>query len=432
MGNARKTVVTALMKQEQNGYANLVLQSVLAHHEEEASEKAFITAVFYGTVERMITIDYLLAQCLSRPLAKLDAAVRAILRAGVYQARWMNRVPVHAAINESVELTRKMKKTSAAGLVNAVLRRATAIDLKTLVFENKTQQLSVQYSVSLPIVQLLQKTLPLECEPFLAHSFTQNPLCIRVNTLQTTAAKLKETLPVLKQGSVQGSLYLEQKGDVTKSKAFKEGLFHVQGEASQFACAALNVKENETVLDLCAAPGGKSVTLAQQMKNNGVLICKDKAENRVPLIETALQRAGITCATVGVADASVYDETLPQADAVLCDVPCSGIGILAKKPDIRYKMLTQIDQLISLQQEIIATASRYIKKGGRLVYSTCTINPQENEFVVETFLKNHPQFSLQELPTPPQGAVIKNKMVTFYPHKTNLDGFFVALLRREG
>lgn len=431
MNDARRAVVTALMKQEHDGYANLVLHAVLRDFDGAERDRAFVSAAFYGAVERQITLDFLLQKFIAKPLARLDAEVRAVLRAGLYQARYMDGVPVSAAVNESVSLVRRMGKSSAAGMVNAVLRKAAAVDLQAEKFASETQRLCVEYSVSPQIARLLQSALPQECEAILQASFRRNALCVRVNTLKTTADELAAAFE--KQGvrtwrgDVPNALYLDYKGDITRNELFIQGLLHVQGEGSQLACAALAPKPGETVLDVCAAPGGKSVTLAQYLCNKGVLTSCDAAQNRLSLIETAFVRMDVRCARVLHNDAAVYNETLNNANAVLCDVPCSGLGVLAQKPDIRHKNLDGLDALVRLQRKILQTASRYVAPGGRLVYSTCTLNPAENEAAAADFLAHHPDFIVKTPDCLPKGARVQQGFVTLHPFETQTDGFFVAL-----
>lgn len=440
MDNARRAAVNALMKQEKDGYSNLVLSAALADFTGSQRDRMFLTAIFYGTVERQITLDFILQKFLPKPLRKLDAPVRAILRSGLYQALYLNSVPVPAAISECVTLTKQMGKTSAAGMVNAVLRRACAGDVTQEIFVDETQRLSVLYSVSSQIASLLREKLPEQCENILRAGFVLPGLCVRVNSLVTTVEEVEQAFAkqeiATQRGDVPGSLYVRFKGDITQTKLFKRGYFHVQSEASQCACAALCPKPGETVYDLCAAPGGKSATLAQYMQNKGVLVSSDAAPNRLSLIEDVLARTGVTCAQVLAGDASVpraeiAGQPAPEsADAVLCDVPCSGLGVLAKKPDIRQKDLAGLDELVRLQQRILDASAGYVKRGGRLVYSTCTVNPDENEAVVSAFLQRHSDFS-PALPAHfPQGASVEKskKFVTLYPFCTQTDGFFVALL----
>lgn len=435
MDDPRRAAAAALMKQEKNGYANLILRHAQERFLGSARDRAFFSAIFYGTVERLVTIDYLLQKFLTKPLSGLDAAVRAVLRSGLYQARWMDGVPVRAAVSESVALTRRMGKSSAAGLVNAVLRRAAACALDAERWPDETARLSVTYSVSPQIAALLREKCPDQCEAVLRASFAPPPLCVRVNTLKTDAAALARELArqgaAVESGRVPDSLYVGWKGDLTALPLFAQGLFQVQGEASQLACAALDARPGEKVLDLCAAPGGKSAVLAQYMRNTGTLFSCDAARSRLPLIESTFARLGVCCGQVAHGDAAAYRPELAGADAVLCDVPCSGLGVLAKKPDIRLKTLEGLPALIAVQRAILETASRYVRPGGRLVYSTCTLNPDENGGVVRAFLREHPEFERRSGALSFPGMREEDGLYTLYPHLTGTDGFFIAPLVRR-
>lgn len=434
MKDARRVAAEALMRQEKNGYANLVLKSVLAHWKASAQEKALASAIFYGTVERMATIDWILQQFLTKPLEKADAVVRAVLRSGLYQGRWMDSVPVHTAVDESVKLCKRMGKGSAAGLVNAVLRKAVSYDLAAAVFPSEAERLSVMYSVSEPMAQFLLEKLPEDAQAFLQASFEKPAFCVRVNTLKTSVEELQRFFEqqgiAVQEGEVKGALLLDWHGSLTECEAFRQGWFHVQGQSSQLACAALDAGEHQKVVDLCAAPGGKSALLAQKMNNTGTLFCRDVSQSRVRLIEETLQRLGVTNAQVQAGDASVWDETLANADRVLCDVPCSGLGTLAKKPDVRYKSLDGLETLTQLQARILETGAGYVKPGGILVYSTCTVNPDENECVVRDFLNRHPEFEVRHFDVPewarqtPEGVLV-------CPPCAQADGFFIAKLQKR-
>ena len=256
------------------------------------------------------------------------------------------------------------------------------------------------YSVSPEIAALFLEKLPDRCEEILRASFSHPDLCIRVNSLKTSPEILRKYFQEkgvsVREGRVPGCFYVDFHGDLAADEAFQRGMFHVLGEASQIACAALSPRPGEKVLDLGAAPGGKSLTLAQYMENRGQLCARDAAENRLSLIEEAFRRCGVTCGQVRCADAAVFDEKLCDADAVLCDVPCSGLGILSKKPDIRCKDLKGLPELLRIQREILCTAAKYVKPGGRLVYSTCTLNPDENEETVQAFLRENSEFYLRK------------------------------------
>ena len=434
MKDARRVAAEALMRQEKNGYANLVLKSVLAHWKASAQEKALAAAIFYGTVERMATIDWILQQFLTKPLEKADAVVRAVLRSGLYQGRWMDSVPVHTAVDESVKLCKRMGKGSAAGLVNAVLRKAVSYDLAAAVFPSEAERLRVMYSVSEPMAQFLLEKLPEDAQAFLQSSFEKPAFCVRVNTLKASVEELQRFFEqqgiAAQEGEVKGALLLDWHGSLTECEAFRQGWFHVQGQSSQLACAALDADEHQKVVDLCAAPGGKSALLAQKMNNTGTLFCRDVSQSRVRLIEETLQRLGITNAQVQAGDASVWDETLANADRVLCDVPCSGLGTLAKKPDVRYKSLDGLETLTQLQARILETGAGYVKPGGILVYSTCTVNPDENEYIMRDFLNRHPEFEVRHFDAPewarqaPEGVLV-------CPPCAQADGFFIAKLQKR-
>ena len=434
MNQARRTAVLALVRQEENGFSNLVLNAFLQNTQLENRDKAFVSALFYGVTERLITLDWCLQQCLSRPLNKLDAQVRAILRSGLYQAKYM-QVPAAVAVNESVALCRKMKKTSASGLVNAVLRKAIACDVEKAQFKTQAEKLSVRYSVGPAVVQILMEQYPQECEHILQS--LENPpkeTWLRCNTLKTTVEELcaqleRQGVPA-KAGSIPGSVVARFTGSPAAGEAFASGLYHVQGAASQLAALNLQAKPGNRVLDLCAAPGGKSLTLAECMENKGSLVSCDAVQSRLSLIQQAFDRCGITIGAVMHNDASVHNPALGQADAVLCDVPCSGLGIMAKKPDIRYKTMEDVEQLHQLQREILTCAAGYLKTGGRLVYSTCTIDKRENEQVVEQFLHTHPEFSLKEPAYQLDGARLERGMMTLLPGETGPDGFFIAIMER--
>lgn len=433
MDKARYTAAQALTHQEKNGYANLVLAAALEKQDLSPRDKAFVSAVFYGVCERLLTLDFCLQRYVSKPLEKLDAPVRAVLRSGLYQAMYM-QIPTAVAVNESVALCKALKKTSAGSFVNAVLRKAVRVDVTAHDFASQTERLSVLYSVGQPIVALLLQQYPTECEAILAASFAKPATEIRPNALKTTQEQLQQTLQQqgvqTQTGFVPGALLAQFQGSPAATKAFREGLYHVQGQASQFAALCLGAQPGQKVVDVCAAPGGKTLTLGYQMQGKGTLIACDAAQNRLSLIETAAARCGLANLTVLHNDASQYNEQLAGADCVLCDVPCSGLGILAKKPDIRYKPMQDVQSLHRLQAEILATSARYVNRGGRLVYSTCTIDPRENQAIVQNFLENHSDFRLIPAFMRPDGVKNDAEMLTFLPGMAGFDGFFVATMER--
>lgn len=443
---ARRAAVRAVVRLHRGGWANLTAKSALAGASLSERDRAFAGALFFGVAERLYTLDYLLAPLLSRPLEKLDVEVRAILEAGLYQLRYM-RVPPAAAVDESVKLARAFGKASAAGFVNAVLRRAagTAVlrdaaghpagpDFSRMAFADEEERMRVTYSVGPQVLAAVQQALPEEAEAFLAASFSTGRLCLRPNTLKTSAEQLAEALvqrgAAVWPGGVPGALYASIPGGVLAEGGHDAGLYHVQGEASQYACLCMGAKSGEKVLDICAAPGGKTATLAQYMGGGAGLTACDESEARLARLKENLARLGIQGVQVLKNDAGAYNATLEGQDAVLCDVPCSSLGVMAEKPDIRYGSGEGFAALPALQLKLLRTASRYVKQGGRLVYATCTIRPQENADVVNAFLADAPGFASVPPPAPPKGARVQGGMVSLLPQHTGLDGFFVACLAR--
>ncbi len=432
---ARYLAVRALMHQERDGYSNLVLDAELKKCDPPLSRRdaAFAASIFYTTLERQRLIDCCLDQFTRKPVAQLDAPVRAILRAGLAQAKFLD-VPLPAAVNESVKLAKAFGKTSAAGMVNAVLRRAAAFDEKTLSFPQPVERLAVQYSLSDAVAEFLYRDYGEEAFAIAEAFYHRGDTFIRVNTLKTGDAALTDTLRAegceVRPGPWPHCLAVRFPASPAATKAFAQGLFHVQGLASQFAALCTAAQSGQRVLDLCAAPGGKSLTMAEAMHNEGTLVSADAVKSRLPLIEQAFARCGVTCGSVRQGDASQFDESLGTFDRVLCDVPCSGLGVIGKKPDIRFKTLENLSSLVALQQKILQNAVRYLAQNGRLVYSTCTINVNENEDQIRTFCREHPEFHVVAPQTVPEGAAVGEWGTLFLPHRTASDGFFTAILER--
>ena len=435
--NPRAAAVAALVRQEQNGFSNLVLDAELKRQKLEGRDKAFASAIFYTVLEHRGTLDYILEQFLPKGLAKLDAPVREILRAALAQARYM-QVPVSAAVNEAVKLTRTFKKASASGLVNAVLRKACGYDLDAAVFKDEIQRLMVLGSAGRDVAEFLHKNYPDEALGILTYQADGGLTSLRANPLKASAAKLcalltEQGTAEARQGIVPGSVLARFEGSPAENELFRQGYFHVEGQASQLAALCVEAKPGETVIDLCAAPGGKTILLAEQMQNTGTLYSCDAAENRVRLIRTAVDRMGFTGVHTLCNDATKPNSALPMADRILTDVPCSGLGILAKKPDLRYKKLEAARQaeLLATQAAILDTAAALLKAGGRLVYSTCTIDPAENQQQIAAFLQRHPEFAVCAPDVPlPAGMTAGEYGCLSVPTRTGMDGFFLCVLQK--
>ena len=429
--NPRAAAVAALVRQEQDGFSNLVLDAELKRQQLEGRDKAFASAIFYTVLEHRGTLDYILCQFLPKGLAKLDAPVREILRAALAQARYM-QVPVSAAVNEA------FKKSSASGLVNAVLRKACSYDLSTASFKNEVERLMVLGSAGRDVAEFLHKNYPDEALGILTYKADGGMTSLRANPLKGSADELCAKLLAsgakeAKRGIVPGSVLARFEGSPAENELFRQGYFHVEGQASQLAALCVDAQPGETVIDLCAAPGGKTILLAEQMQGTGELYSCDAAENRVGLIRTAVDRMGFTGVHTLCNDATKPNPALPMADRILTDVPCSGLGILAKKPDLRYKKLEADRQaeLLATQAAILDTAAALLKAGGRLVYSTCTIDPAENQQQIAAFLQRHPEFAVcaPEVPLP-AGMTAGEHGCLSVPTRTGMDGFFLCVLQK--
>lgn len=434
----RAAAVSALIRQEQDGFSNLILDAELRRQKLDGRDKAFASAIFYTVLEHRGTLDYILEQFLPKGLARLDPPVREILRSALAQARYM-QVPVSAAVNEAVKLTRSFKKSSASGLVNAVLRRACAYDLSGASFADACEQLMVLGSAGRDVAQVLHTYYPDEALGILTQPADGGLTSLRANPLKATPEKLCTLLEELgvqdvHPGFVEGSVLARFEGSPADKELFRQGYYHVEGQASQLAALCVEAAPGQTVLDLCAAPGGKTLLLAEQMQDTGRLVSCDVTENRVGLIRTAVQRMGFACVETRCNDASHPAPDLPMADCILTDVPCSGLGILAKKPDIRYKALDEARyaQLLATQASILDAAAGLLKPGGRLVYSTCTIHPAENQQQIQAFLQRHPEFTLASpSPAMPQGMRCTPYGMLSIPTETGMDGFFICAMQKS-
>ncbi|MBR2353027.1 MAG: 16S rRNA (cytosine(967)-C(5))-methyltransferase RsmB, partial [Clostridia bacterium] len=392
------------------------------------SDRALCSALVYGVTERRITLDHRIASLSSRPTEQLDLAVRTALRLGLYQLSYMDRIPAHAAVNETVALVSK----KASGFVNAILRSAQRTPVHTLPDEIDTANyLSVKYSVGKPLVEKLLPVFGKEEAEVLFTAFgSVPPTTLSVNTLKISREELATHIdgaaptPFSPRG-------LAVRGSIRSLFGFEEGLFFVQDEASQIAVEALGAEQGETVMDICACPGSKSFGSAIRMKNEGTILAFDLHEKKLPLIASGATRLGIDIITPAVRDGrDPLPEWFGKADRVLCDVPCSGFGVLAKKPELRYKDPAASSALPDIQLAILENACRYVRAGGILLYSTCTILPEENEGNVTRFLERHPEFVLE--PFSVGDLSVPSGSITLLPHIHHTDGFFVAKFKKQG
>lgn len=402
-------------------YSNIAVDTVL--NQNEVASAPFVCALVYGVLERKLTLDFYLSKLLTQPLKKLNPQVLTILRMGAYQIKFMDKVPVSAAVNESVKLTKKVKCAYASGLINSVLRKIATTEILLPETENKSYDLSIAYSCPENLVNHFVNDYGyIKAEKILKASVGAAPLYLRVNTLKTTANELVEILAnegVTVKACDNGTMLEVVDGSaVFKTHAYKNGLFYAQDLASQDCIANFAPEKNNIVFDMCAAPGGKSFTMAQMMENQGEIYSFDLYEHKIKLINDGAKRLGIDIINAQIGDASVYNNDLPKADKILCDVPCAGLGVIRRKPEIKYKDFGFVDKLCELQYNILVNASKYLKDKGELMYSTCSLSKKENEEVCRRFLDEHKEFK-------------NGGMVTLFPHENGSDGFFYAKLIKE-
>ncbi len=441
LDKSRILAVQGLLKVESSGYSNLVLSSLINDGGLNEKEKAFTAKIFYGSIEKKITLNYILQKFITKPLKKLDKEVLAIMQSGLYQIIYMDSVPSFAAINQAVSLCPYFKKSSAKGLVNAVLRKSEKFSFENEKFKNEIERLSVVYSVSEEIIKIISKDYKEKTEDILKSFLSSHDLHININTTKISVLDyldlLKENNIEYKKTEIENCISINHSSRITNLIGFKEGYFFVQGFESQYAVFCAEIKKEYSVLDMCAAPGGKSFAAANYLDNTGVVLSLDPNLNRLKLIEDGANRLGFTNINTEKNNGEVYNESYVNYDVVICDVPCSGIGIIAKKPDLRYKNLENINDLVKLQYEILSCAKDYIKKDGRIVYSTCTINKAENEGIINKFLEENKDFKLVKPKLIPKRSVLENDMVKFIPHfsesenKYYTEGFFVAILEKD-
>lgn len=419
-------------------YSNLELSSVIRKYNFEGLDKSFFTALFYGTVEKMLTLDYCIAQLSSVKPEKIDNMVMCLLRTGLYQILFMDKVPDSAAVNESVELAKRYCPKSSVGYVNAVLRSASRGKEKLFSLmqaEKGTKGISVMSSIPQDIIECFISSYGEKTAKDTAAYFADAKpyLTLRTNTLKITRERLIDSLGKAASASEICGSAVRMSGSfpVEELYGFEQGLFFVQDEASQLASSFINsetVPDGGIVVDVCACPGGKSFSAAINLCGKASVYSFDIHKNKLGLIEKGAERLGISCIKTACLDARTVDETLlGKADAVICDVPCSGLGVIAKKPDIRYKPLCETERLPEIQREIIASAAKYLKSGGIMIYSTCTLNKRENEDIVNGFLAENADFRLSD------DIIIGEKrgMATIFPFEYKTDGFFIAKIIKK-
>ena len=434
---ARETALNALMACRKDGaWSNGVLKDYIRRDRLDSRDAALATRLCYGVLQNRGKLDFYLKQLLTGKLKDLHPVVRDILHLGLYQIYETDKIPDAAAVNESVALTKKYSKNpKAASLVNGVLRNA----VRTKGALKEPTSYADKYSHPDALISLLKANLPKGMlEPMLIADNGAVDTVVQVNTLKITTEALiarleEEKVTARPHGWMVDCLVLTGTGNLEQLPSFREGLFYVQDPAAKLAvlCAKLP-REDIRVLDCCSAPGGKSFAAAIAMGGKGTITSCDIHEHKTGLIENGAARLGLTNITARQQDASVcVPEWVDAMDAVIADVPCSGLGIIRKKPDIRYKNLDEMKDLPQLQLAILNNQAKYVKKGGVLLYATCTVLKAENEEVVKAFLAQRDDYEIEPLDLPDVFPKNETGMLTLIPGQYDTDGFFICRLRRK-
>lgn len=443
--NTRELIVEVLLLVNRDGeYSHIALRKILEKYQYlTKQERAFITRVCEGTLEYRIRIDYIINRFSNVKTEKMKPFIRELLRSGAYQIIYMNGIPDSAVCNEAVKLAQKKGFYSLKGFVNGVLRTIVR-DVKSVMLpakENPIEYLSVSYSMPKWLVEKWLEQFGKETTKTILQSFfTERPTSIRINeylnsTAETIRSLENQGVRVEKAPYVPTAYYISNYDYLMTLDVFREGLIQVQDVSSMLVGEIASPRKSDTIIDLCAAPGGKSMHVADKMQGYGTVEARDISSRKVKLIEENFKRAGLINASAGRKDATVYDaDSVEKADVVLADVPCSGFGVIGKKVDIKYKMTPgKHQELISLQRKILENAAAYTKVGGILIYSTCTFDREENQENIRWFTKNYP-FTLETIDPyiceELKCSTTKKGYLQLLPGIHECDGFFIARLKR--
>lgn len=444
MADVRKIAFNTIYRVlHDDAYSALTLNSAIKENNLNKTDAGFLSHLVYGVIERKILLDYVISQYSKIKPKKIENKVLIILELGVFQLLFMDKVPSSAAVDESVKLSKKAGAYKSSGFINAVLRNIVRNNMK-YVLPDPTDKLSY-YSIKYSCPEyLVKKWIDQYGEDntvgILEGLADRPPLTIRVNTLKTTKAELKAELEScgLEVSCVEfldNALNISNTGSIENLKAYIDGKFYVQDCASQLCCEMLDTENSMTVCDVCAAPGGKSLYNAIKMNNQGKVYSYDLYEHKIKLINESAKRLGVDIIDASVRDAQSTHIAIKQCDRLICDVPCSGFGIIRRKPEIRYKKATIIDNLPNLQYSILCASANALSIGGVLVYSTCTLCDEENINIANKFLSEHPDFKPAPLKLPQDIHRFIDEpehTLTLLPHKNMTDGFFIARFVKVG
>lgn len=428
--------------QRQGGWSDGALKKQLAAGGLEGREAALATQLCFGVVQNEMLLDFYISKFSNIPLRRMESKVVQALRLGLYQMLFLSKIPQSAAVNCSVELTRThCKNPRAPGMVNAILRslQRNLNQLPTIPQNDLAEYFSILYSHPVWLVEELLPLLGSEgTAEFLQANNSQPPMTAMVNTTKAAAQEATELLAeqgveVTPHPWLENCLILNKTGNLERLDAYGKGFFYVQDPASRLMALASGAAPGMRVLDMCAAPGGKSFAAAIQMDNQGEVISCDLHPHKKKLIQAGADRLGLSIIKPMTADGKVRREEWVSAfDLVLVDAPCSGLGVIRKKPDIRYKDPKPLEDLPQVQQAILENAAGYVKPGGVLMYSTCTILPRENGEIVSAFLEKHPEFVREAFELPGAAGQVEAGEITLWPQVHQTDGFFICKLRKVG
>lgn len=428
MENPRELALKSLIKTDtQSVFSNLEINTALERAKLNSSDRGLYTALYLGVLEKRIALDYIISKYSKIQLDQIDVETLNVLRLGIYQLYYMDKIPDYSATDESVSLAPKKSK----GFVNAIIRSFIR-DGKSVAFpKEKWQGVSVEYSYPMEIIELFIRSYgEAVTYDLITGSENEKATSLRVNTLKTSVHDIKDSLiaredkPIVLFDIIKTTLPIRDIKDLIDT-----GMVFVQDEASRICTRVVNARPNDVILDACACPGGKTFSMSIDMENKGKVLSCDLHANKLSLIDKGAKRLGLDIVETKEQNGKEYNEELNQKfDKVLCDVPCSGLGIIFKKPDIKYKPIDNINNLPNVQYDILSNCSKYVKVGGEMIYSTCTLNKEENENNVLRFLSENDNFEALDFEI--DEIKSENGMYTFMPHINKTDGFFVAKMKR--
>ena len=447
---AREVALKILYKIDvDSAYSNIVLDEMIKQNKNNLNEKdiGLISEIVYGVTTWRLTLDTIIKKHSKIRLKKISPWILNILRMSIYQIVFLDKIPKSAAVNEGVNLAKRYGHTSSSGFVNAILRKVTKQDYVELFnIKNDVEKISKTNSIPEWIIEELKKEgMEInKIEDICRNSNLRPKVSIRVNTLKTTKEELKKALIEkninVEDGILEDFLILDKVRNIENMKEFKEGLFTVQDEAAGLTALILNPKKEEKILDACSSPGGKTTYIAQIVDNNAEIEAWDLHESRIKLVEQNAKRLGINIFKTKVNDATQYNENyFEKFNKILLDVPCLGLGVLKRKPDIKWKRKKEdVETISKIQYEILNTCSKYLKKGGKLVYSTCSILDKENKDIISKFLKENNNFEIEKIDISKhenknynyfEKYIVDNKFIQVYQNEKT-DGFFICKLKK--